>query len=220
MSGVLTVAEIAVRVKRQFGDEAGAQITDTDIMRWINDAQRDIAIKNSLLQAKATAPLVVGQQEYSLPVNVLSIHSVKVNQQKLQALSLQEMDELVGDTTSGTGFPTSYYIWASSIMLYPIPQSASDILNIYFTRQPTAVDDVGDVPDLPSAYHSRIVEYCLAQAFELDSDMASYQAKMAQFNSGVGELKQTADYGQQDVYPTISVSAADSGTSDFFGGWY
>lgn len=50
----MLVSEIATRVKRQFGDEAGAQIEDADILRWVNDAMIDIARTNNLLQISAT----------------------------------------------------------------------------------------------------------------------------------------------------------------------
>ena len=37
-----TVSDIATDVKRTFGDEAGVQVNDTDIARWINSAQIEI----------------------------------------------------------------------------------------------------------------------------------------------------------------------------------
>jgi hypothetical protein len=50
----MLVSEIATRVRRQFGDDVGILITDADIIRWVNDAQREIAVKANLLQVRAT----------------------------------------------------------------------------------------------------------------------------------------------------------------------
>jgi hypothetical protein len=68
MGGWLTlnVTDIAVRVKRTFGDEAGVQIVDDDIIRWINEAQEEITNDNQgLLEATGVANIIQGQQDYS-----------------------------------------------------------------------------------------------------------------------------------------------------------
>ena len=121
--GKLTVAEISTRVKRQFGDDYGAQITDDDILRWINDAMRDIALRNNLLQIKAATAVVDGQQDYTLPSNLLTLAAIRFGTTKLQALNPQEADEFVAENT-GEGTPQFYSVWGSTISLYPIPDAA------------------------------------------------------------------------------------------------
>ncbi len=83
---------------------------------------------------------------------------------------------------------------------------------MYYTRQPVQVTTSGDIPELPSQYHNRIVEYCLAQAYELDANMESYTTKMAAFKNGANQLKENADWQQHDFYPSISVSVDDMGS--------
>jgi hypothetical protein len=96
--------------------------------------------------------------------------------------------------------------------------NGSTDLTLYFTRQPVQVTVVGDTPELPVQYHPRIVEYCIAQAAELDDNLAQYQLKMAQFENGVTKLKDNADWDSQDTYPTISVSPRDYGEyAEFYG---
>jgi hypothetical protein len=214
-AGVLRVSDIAIRVKRQFGDEFGAQITDADILRWVNDAMRDIALRNNLLQVKAVTATVANQQDYTLPADMLTLHSVRYGTDKLQSLTLSEADTFMDTTSSNAGTPVYYSQWGSTISLYPIPSDAATSLNIYYTRQPVVVDDLSDAPELPAAYHLRLVEYCIAQAYELDSEPESYAQKMAQFNQNVDSTKDNGEWQNREFYPNITVSLEDTVS----GGW-
>jgi hypothetical protein len=207
------VSEIATRVKRQFGDEAGAQITDSDVIRWVNDAQTEIAIANDLLQVSASATTTAGTQKYTIPTNLLILRSVKWKGVKLQALSMEEADNImVANDTTSQGTPTAFWQFARQIYLWPTPSTsnATDLV-IYYTRQPVQVTATTDTPELPVQYHPRIVEYCIAQAAELDDNLQHYQMKMAQFETGVTKLKDNADWENQDYYPGITAMPRDYG---------
>lgn len=208
----MNVGEIALRVKRQFGDEAGAQITDADIIRWANDAQREVAFSNNLLQTTATTAVVSGQDQYTLPPDMLTLRSVRYRGRQLTFMAQPEAAKLVGSDSVTTGEPTHYSVFANKIDLYPTPTTAdADDLQLYYTRQPAILTTTTDTPELPLQYHNRIVEYCIAQAYELDDNPESYQQKMRQFQEGVDRLKVNADWQEQAVYPSISVSPADYG---------
>ena len=221
----LSVQEILTRVQRSFGDEAQAQLTQADVIRWINDAQREIATNNNLLQVKASADTVSSQNAYALPTGILRLHSVRWQGRVLQALSLAQVDELTStaDQTVAQGYPVGtpmqYYIWAQQLYLYPAPQTGgTGDLSIYYTRQPVAVATVGDVPELPDAYHNRIVDYCMARAYELDENFFIASLKDQSFNSGVDKLRQDASWTQQETYPFITTPEDDITYQT--GGWY
>lgn len=205
----MIVSEIATRVKRQFGDEAGIQVTDSDIIRWINDAQREIASNNELLQTVATTSVVVGQKEYTLPPDILLLRSVHYQSRKLRPLTAREAEEYLS-TGNADGHPTHFWTWAKKISLYPQPQvSDPDDLQIFYTRQPADVAADGDTPELPLEYHNRIVEYCLAQAYELDENWTAAQQKSQQFNLGVTDLKGREEV--VDYYPHVTSTDVEVG---------
>lgn len=216
----MLVSEIATRVKRQFGDEAGAQITDADIIRWCNDAQTDIAINNDLLQVSAYTATTAGTQKYTVPSNLLILRSVKWQGVKLQMVSMEEADALTLSTSSSspTGVPTTYWQFARQIYLWPIPSTngTSDLV-LYYTRQPDALTATSDTPELPLQYHNRLVEYCIAQAAELDDNLQQYAMKMSQFKQNVDNLKDNATWEQHDVYPSITASLRDYGGDSLLG---
>lgn len=212
----MNVSEIATRVKRQFGDESGAQIQDADIIRWVNDGQREIAWNNDILQKRATAATVANQADYSLPTDILRLRSVKYQGMPLKGVHLQEADELLGnyETPSQvpTGVPTTFWVFAQTLHLYPTPSvgGATDLI-LYYTRNPSDVTVTGDSPDIPTQYHNRIVEYCIAQAYELDDNLNAAQVKLNQFQGGLERSKGEADFVPQDVYPSITSVDGDYG---------
>lgn len=216
----MLVSEIATRVKRQFGDEAGAQITDADIIRWCNDAQQEIAVNNDLLQVSATTATTAGTQKYTIPTNLLILRSAKWQGVKLQGLSMEEADALTLSTSSTNppGVPTTFWQFARQIYLWPIPAtSGTTDLTLYYTRVPNTITVVGDTPELPLQYHPRLVEYCVAQAAELDDNLQHYAMKMQQFKAGVDNLKDNATWENHDVYPSITPSMRDYGGDSLLG---
>lgn len=220
-----TAGDVKTRVQRTFGDEAGSQVTAADVYRWINDAQREIAIANDLLQVKGTKDAVASDPTYSLPTDILKLLSVKYNGINLRALNLQEADEIIGtiDQTVAQGYPTGtpthYWIFAGEINLYPAPDAAlTGGIQIYYLKQPTEVTGDADDIGLPVEYFNRVVEYCLAQAYELDENYEAAQTKLAQFKAGVAELSQNEAWEQQEFYPHIT-SLPDV-AYDSVGYWY
>lgn len=216
----MIVSDIYNRVKRQFGDESGVQVTDTDILRWINDGQRQIVMSNEgLLETTTTANSVADQAEYTLPTNLLIFKSVsfkgtgQVSYVQLRGMSFNEfqkhIDSWDGDTTQ-TGTPVVYTIYAGNLILYPIPEtSISSAIKIYYTRKPTDVDSSDDTPDLPLLYHETLVKYCLQQAYEMDEDWEASTSKSTEVAADLSLLKGRDDWKQQDTYPTITVLTED-----------
>ena len=216
----MDVSEIQVRVKRTFGDESGVQLTDADIIRWTNDAMREIALDNNLLQTRSSSNTVLDQSEYDVPAGILTLRSVKYQGNRLQGLTLSQAEAMIPNIDDSvnypSGQPTHFWVWANKITLYPKPDvGTANGLTMYYTAQPTPVVVNGDVPVVPLQYHNRIVEYCIAQAYELDDDPKSYQAKMDQFKQGNNELRDNSDWVQREVYPSITVSAGDVGYSSY-----
>ena len=61
-----TVGDVYNVVKRIFGDESGVQLTNDDIVRWINEAQVDISKQNQVLQTTATVAVTANTATYAL----------------------------------------------------------------------------------------------------------------------------------------------------------
>lgn len=213
----MIVSDVISRVRRIAGDMDALQFSDADCLQWINDATKECASNNQLLQKTATQTVTNGDGDYSLPTDILKIHSIKYDGIKLRTLTLQQADEeFTLDTSKGT--PSIAYVWANLLNLYPIPDNSTKQLQILYTRTPVEVTAVGDSIDLPVMYHRRLVDYILAMVAEQDDDQNRYQMKMEEFRSGVQSLKDDPEW-EQDSYPFIGISSRDMGDGYWDEGW-
>lgn len=210
----MNVGEIKTRVKRQFGDESSVQVTDDDIIRWINDAQQEIAQQNDeVLETIATTAVIAGTSDYALPDDMLRLRSARYGNRKLKGLSLQEADQSITNYEDPAnyqqGTPEMFWIYSNRITLYPTPNSNDpDDLKLYYTRIPDQVAVDADTPELHKKYHPTIVQYVLMQAYEMDEDWDASGNKSAQVSAGLNSLKES-DWQDHSAYPTITVLPED-----------
>lgn len=216
----MIVSDIQTRVKRQFGDEAGVQLTDADIIRYINDGVRQLVSTNEqLLQKVGYATSVANQAEYTLPVDCLILQGISfkgpndLSYLKLKYLTINEFNEYLDGwdgTAYGSSSPTVYMIFGDTITFFPKPeQGAVNAIKIYYNRTPVDVTLPSDTPDLPVLYHEVLVKYCLAQAYEMDEDFEASVLKNNQIQGDVTVLRGRDEWRNQETYPTITVRAED-----------
>lgn len=216
----MLVSEIITRVKRQFGDESGVQLTDEDIIRYINEGQRLIVTQNEgLLETIATSNAVANQQEYTIPTDALIIRTLSYKgpddsaYYKLQGMSMPQLDEFIdgwSGNANNTGTPIVYTIFRQNIILFPIPdRSQTAAIKIYYNRSPVDITSGTDTPDLPLLYHDTLVKQCLQMAYELDEDWEASQQKASQLREDVTILRGRQDWKQQDTYPMITIRWED-----------
>lgn len=207
-----TVQNVVDYVTRQFGDESGAQITETDITRWTNAAQLEIARQTEFSQEVATTVSVANQEGYSLPgVNILVIKSVYYKGKPLDHRSFNEFQEsILGALTSSdptTGVPVVWYEWKDSIYLWPVPDTADDEIKLYFIKQPDELLHTTDVLTVPDQYWAAVIQFVMAQAYELDDDMQGSAYKNRQLQELLGGVDTEAS---QKYYPVVTVLNEDS----------
>lgn len=215
----MNVAAIQTYVKRQFGDESGVQVTDDDILRWINAAQKQIVLQNeSLLEKTGTANSVATQQDYSFPVDLLNLRAIQYRKSttepyyRLKGYSLGEFNEQVDgwDNTQETGDPWCYTIFENIIQVFPVPAtSVTAAFKIYYNRSPVEVALTSDTPELPLLYHDTILKFCLQQAYEMDEDWDAVGNKAQEFDKEVNLLRGKQDWKVQEYYPMITVRVED-----------
>lgn len=205
----MKLEDIIVRVQRQFGDDVQAQITKEDIVRWVNDACQEIAINNTTNQGmlKGQAPVEAGKATYNLPNDLLLLKGVRANGMKLAHTTFEQLSEMPEYSEAAVGASSLYWVFDNKVNLYPCPSESLGTLDVYYVKTP----DLMDVnlptrePDVPKEYHARIVEYCIAQAAELDDNLAHYQMKMGQFKDNLQSLKQNGERPESDdTYPFIT----------------
>jgi len=209
----MIVSDVIKRVLRQFGDEASVQIDENDIMRYINDGAKEIAVQNDLGQITASQNSVVGQNLYVAPADTLAIRSVYFDMSKLEFYTRTEYDAFVNSQDpkeTASGIPFLYTRFVNDLLLYPMPDSIKTIKIWYFQR-PVEVTATTDQLPFAVEYHNRIVEYCLQQAYQTDEDWDAAERMKGQFDDGMVKLKQLESSADEEFYPTITVLPEDAG---------
>ena len=203
-------SEIVTAVQRQFGDESGTQINTTDIIRWINQGQLQIARRIEAYKSTATTPSVAGQTAYSFPSDqILVINGIFYADTPLQYISFEQAQASILSSSNFSSIqntPTTYYEWDDSIYLYPVPKDSGDTIKLFVVKQPTIVTTVSDALTLPDTHFEALLQYCLSQAYELDDDFSSAGAKSQQLEASLNNLADVATY---KYYPVITISPED-----------
>jgi len=208
--GTLTVLQIATRVRRQFGDADGVLLTDQAFFDWINDAMREIVLENDLLKQRATSATVIGQSSYTIPLDLIRMHSLSIFGLPIRETSFPEARDTVKNLDDSSvyprGTPEMYWVYGGNLFLYPAPDRASSTgLLMNYNRAPVAVALMTDIPELNTRYDTRLIEYCAAQAADLDQDSTRYAIKKAEFQMGISEAKDE-EGSTQEYYPFINYS--------------
>src|SRR5206468_189423 len=159
------------------GDEGAVQVTDADIIRWINAAQLQISIDNEeLLETVGTADIVTGQADYTTPSDMNVLRSCMYNNFRLRSLSFSEFNEYLDGfkaTASQGGYgnsnPEVFMVYGGTITLFPTPnQSITGGLRIYYSKHPATVSTLADTLSVPQRYHNSVFEYCMKISYEMD----------------------------------------------------
>jgi hypothetical protein len=183
-----TLGDVITYTKRQFGDESGVQITDSDITRWTNQACVEIVSKNPVIQATATQNSVKGQQTYAIPPDLIQIESIMYNGVILEPRNFEGIREELGSANATQqGSPDYWYTWAEQIYLWPIPDTVS-LITVNYSKMPVTVSSPADLLGLPNRFFDRVCEYVCSKAYELDEDWPAHQAQRQNFESNLVEL--------------------------------
>lgn len=200
------IGEVASLVKRQFGDEAGVQIDDFDLMNWVNEAQSVIVNKNKPLKSKLTVNTVPGTATYSYPSTANQVESVHVGGKRIRNMTFPEAEEYVFSADpekTATGTPILWYEWGGQITFWPVPSDVQAI-DFYVNLKAPHVGSNVDPLTLPDQYFSDIVSYALYKAYELDEDFQNANIKLQQFEASLNEKLNDERTAQTMTYDTIT----------------
>ena len=218
----MNLLQIISAVQRQFGDESGAQITTSDIIRWANDAQTDIVRKTEVLQIHAETDSVGNDGSYDLPSDFIRIRRVSYDGTKIDRIELEEIDDVRGSRGRGntSGDPVWYYVWGTRLWLYPAPdENGIGNLDIYYVKAPDELVNSADIPEIPSHMHEDIVRYCLGRAKELDEEDGKAQEVMGDYEARLNLTRDEANNPEINTYPSIRDIEGGFAYDSYHGGW-
>ena len=168
------IADILVRVRDTLSDPTGSRWSDARLLRLIDEAQIDIAVKNNLLRTKVTQIVAKDKVVYSLPADAVRMtRAVFADGSRLPIKSHDDMDlkDPVWEVT--TGSTVQYLVFdklnPGEFKLYPIPAVTPEVEDFTFNSLYGAVvtitndsiinnygvvANITDTPALSSSFNS------------------------------------------------------------------
>lgn len=201
----MLVSAVATKVKRIFGDESGVQISDSDILAWCNDAQRDAVMQHEhLLQKLATFPVTTA---VSLPTDCYTLQTVLWNNQPLNFLNSVQFYAFIGHSDV-LSTPVAYTVLAKEVQLHPGSPTQGTVTLIY-DKYPTELTALSDTLEIPPYYYLYIENYCLMKAYEMDEDWEAADRK-GQVIQGILDYQNGREsWAGRQEYPSVTALAGD-----------
>lgn len=173
----MTVADLIAEFRdRAFDQKSPPLWTDTQLIRWANDAQREACRRGKLLIDSTDDTICSIDYDTVDPVldldtRIISIREAIVDGQTipLDEYLLSRMNELFpGWRSAAAQFPMGYIkdYGSKQIRLYPQPTQAGTVL-LSVVREPLEDMAKTDEPELPARYHMSLVEWLLYRAYSL-----------------------------------------------------
>jgi hypothetical protein len=217
----MITSDVIVRVRRTFGDEAAVQVTDADIIRWINDGQIEVIKRNDgALQKTGFIDLVLDQAQYTLPADLMILRSLRskisttsLSYTSLKFQNMQQFDETLDGWDGlayGDGTPLYFTMYEGKAILFPVPNvSITAGIKVLYNQKPTDVVTTSDALSLPLIYHNTILKYCMWQASLLDEDHDPALMYKSDFQEDMNLLATREVTEATASYPSITVREED-----------
>lgn len=204
----MTYGELAIEVKRLFGDESGVQLESGDILRWANQGLREIVVRNKVLKASSTTATVVGTDLYTFPdQDIYEIASMQLDGQLLPNVDYAEAERQILSADphkTETGRPQYWYTWGNEFWLWPVPDTVLPI-TLRYTKVPTKLTGTdSEVLEISDEYFPVLVDYILGKAYEMDEDWTAAQNKATAFENGINTQGEKERDAQDMTYPVIA----------------
>jgi len=128
-------------------------------------------------QFQSYLPTTVGQEDYTLPTNIIHLtHPVRLllgsdpedTGYQLTQIEKWEYDLLEPNpnrTSPTTGQPSRYTVYSRSLLLTPIPDLGTYLLEINWTKRPTELSGDTATPDLGSEWDEVLKQGTLERAY-------------------------------------------------------
>lgn len=213
-----TANDVATDVKRIFGDEALVELQATDLLRWTNAAQREVASSHTVLKGKASHNLVANQSLYTIPLDspIAQVQGVHVEGRPLRGISFQEAQEtlLREDPELKAAYTDKFtrvwYEWDGDLYIYPAPdKDVENGLELFYIAYPTNLSTLSQTLSIPDRFYNQIVDYVLSQAYRLDENWQATAYQDARFRDSMNRHLAKEDIVDVQFYPTKVVLPED-----------
>jgi len=156
-------SDMRTRVRDLLRESTAEFYTDAEINRWLNDGERDVAIKGLCIQSINTKATVANTRTVSTPYNkVLYVEYVPGSGTPIGLIKISPLH--LGHVATNAITPQYWFPWGKKIGIEPMPTAAYN-LNVYASTLPTIeMSDDTDEPQILKGFIPLIVRFALYRA--------------------------------------------------------
>ena len=172
------------------GVDTAGFVTDTQIVAWLNTAQRELCTQGRILLSQWTGATVSGQSDYSVPSDYLEIMACflyrTTGDMAKRLLPLRPIVER--DPAHPTGTPQRAFIHGANVsgnnsfivILEPIPDfSGTADLEIWGKQLPKTMVSGAQDPEVATQWQDGMVHFAASRCYERLSNAGPHYASLA-----------------------------------------
>ncbi len=169
----MTPAEVILSAQTRYNAVNDNFYPYSALVTYLQDAERDLSSDVLCIEATdSTIVSVVDEDTYDFPSLFLDVRSVRYDGGKpLEKLSQKQIEELYPqDGTVQTGTPRCYTTFDDQIILWPVPDTASDVVTVTGHKLSDALAVASTVLTVPTRLHHGLYLYVLSAMFTQDQN--------------------------------------------------
>jgi hypothetical protein len=178
-----TAAQTIIQARSYLNEATPNFWSDTEMLQWLNDGQRDIVSRSHCLQSQEDIDLIANQLEYTITSNytvVKAVHYVDAEEATKGLVKGNPSD--VGNVEDVEA-PVFFYDWAGSLGIYPVLSSVTtEKITVYLVPRLSIITSADSIT-IPALYDKALVFYILAQAWAKDRQMAKSAQALNQYHA-------------------------------------
>ena len=175
------LSDLRTRVRTLVNESSSSTfLTDTILNRFLNDGERDVAIKTGCLENIDTAATVAATR--LVQFSGIKVKSVEYANVALQKITLKHFGHLWPGTTT----PRGWTQWGGAILIEPIPAAANTLTLVVADYPQQEMSSDTDEPVVPSAFHEDIVQYAIFRYHLMDR---KYQQASLVYNEYIKSIQ-------------------------------
>ena len=188
----ILASAVLTKVKTILQDTTNVRWADTELLGWLNDGQREIAMLRPDSTSKISSVQLVSGTKQAIPADGTSILKVIRNMgaspgttpgQALRLIPMDLLDSNVPAWHSATAAPVVLHYMTDQRMprnfyVYP-PATGTTFAEILYSAAPTDLTLVSSTIGVDDVYAGPLIDYVAFRAYAKDQDMAGNTERAA-----------------------------------------
>lgn len=196
----MTGQEVIDNVRSELLEASAAFWTDAELLRWLNDGERDFVNKVRGIDKVSTVSTVAGRNRYPLPASFLASKAVFYNDvlsdgtdqwKRLQPTTLEKLAQenpgFLSDDEAARSIPRAYTIFANELYVTPTPRDDGKQIKMFHKGKAVPLTALSQSFTIDDSMADGLKAYVLWQAWAKEKEFQLAAMWEQKYKDYVGE---------------------------------